>query len=145
MHLHQVYGIAGSSRITVETCVSSKMRPPFRWWSLQQRLVCWFVLWMISANITQQKIKVPTWNVSMDAMYCHGITKTAGCEKVLPQTSIWISSSVLSKAPAHLREYTCTGCLVHSIDSAQQSVCQPSVSRSCFGIVTRLTQTGGVL
>lgn len=91
-----------------------------------------------------KKIKVPTWRVSMDAMYCHGMTKTAGCEKVLPQTSIWISSSVLSKAPAHLREYTCTGCLVHSIDSAQQSVCQPSVSRSCFGFLTRLTQTGGV-
>lgn len=69
------------------------------------------------------------------------------CEEALPQTSIWVSSSVRSKVLTHLHEYAVYGhvqSVLYIIASPQQSECQPAVNRSCFEFPRRITQTGDV-
>lgn len=51
------------------------------------------------------------------------------CTKQSADTPAWVYNAC-----------TCVGCVVHSIDSAPQLVCQPSVSGSCSGFLTGPTE-----
>lgn len=151
MLLPQIYGIAGNSCATIQNaslCKCDFILHNVVWNSSSVCLQFYIVNYL--SKHQKEKIIVPIYSMSMFTMHCHSVTKTARwfqmCEKALQHTAIWMSSSVRSKAVTHLHGYTVyVHAVLYIIESAQQSVCQLSVSRSWCGFPTSERNWGCVL